>query len=78
MVQPPRSYVLRDSWGRPLVAPPNGGTRVPYRRTTTFVDALENTAGLTRWKLRQLASGLSHRPDLVLAIAAICLVSSSR
>jgi hypothetical protein len=63
--------ILRDSFGRPLVVPLGGGPRVPYRRTTTFVGALDDEGGLHRWELRQLAVRLAHRPDLVLAVAAI-------
>jgi hypothetical protein len=37
---------------------------------TTFVEALEDTNGLRRWELRQLAVGMGQRPDLVLAAAA--------
>jgi hypothetical protein len=62
--------IARDRFGRPLVIPPGGAPRVAYRRTTTFVGALEDQAGLTRWKLRMLAIGISQRPDLVLAAAS--------
>jgi hypothetical protein len=63
--------IIRDDYGRPLVIPPGGGPREPYRRTTTFIAALEDTAGLRRWEMRQLAVGLARRPDLVLAAAAV-------
>jgi hypothetical protein len=62
--------ISRDRYGRPLVIPPDGGPRVPYRRTTTFVGALEDTCGLQLWKMRQVAVGLGQRDDLVLAAAA--------
>lgn len=61
--------IPRDDYGRPLVIPPDGGARVAYRRVTTFVSALEDTAGLHRWHQRQLAYNLGRRPDLVLAAA---------
>jgi hypothetical protein len=62
--------IPRDRYGRPLVIPPDGGPRVPYRRTTTFAGALEDTYGLQLWKMRQVAVGLGQRDDLVLAAAA--------
>jgi hypothetical protein len=62
--------IPRDRYGRPLVIPPDGGPRVPYRRTTTFVGALEDTYALQLWKQRQVAIGMGQRPDLVLATAA--------
>lgn len=51
------------------MVPPGGGPRVPYRRVTTFVSVMEDTAGLHRWQQRQLAHNLARRPDLVLAAA---------
>jgi hypothetical protein len=63
--------IPRDRFGRPLVVPPGGGKkRVAYRRTTTFVGALEDTFALQLWKQRQVAIGMGQRPDLVLAAAA--------
>lgn len=62
--------IPRDRWGRPLILPPNGGKRVAYRRTTTFVGCLEDTYNLMAWKNRQVAYGMGQRKDLVLAAAA--------
>jgi hypothetical protein len=62
--------IARDRFGRPLVIPPGGGPRVAYRRTTTFGGVLDDQSGLTRWKQRMLAIGISQRPDLVLAAAS--------
>jgi hypothetical protein len=62
--------ISRDRYGRPLVVPPDGGRRVPYRRTTTFSSVLEDTFGLQLWKLRQAVIGMGQRPDLVLAASA--------
>jgi hypothetical protein len=52
------------------VVPPDGGPRIPYRRTTTFAGALEDTYALQLWKQRQVAIGMGQRQDLVLAAAA--------
>ena len=62
--------IPRDRFGRPMVMPPGGGNRVPYRRTTTFVGCLDDTYGLMQWKTRQVALGMGQRKDLVLAAAA--------
>jgi hypothetical protein len=62
--------IRRDRYGRPLVVPPDGGPPVPYRRTTTFSSALEDTHGLQLYKLRQAVFGMGQRQDLVLAAAA--------
>lgn len=62
--------IQRDRWGRPLIVPPTGGKPAPYTRCTTFVGALEDTYALGRWQQRQVAIGLSQRPDLILAAAA--------
>ena len=65
--------IPRDRWGRPMVLPPTGGKnakRVAYRRATTFVGCLDDTAGLMKWMSRQVAFGMGQRKDLVLAAAA--------
>ena len=54
----------RDGYKRPLIVPPEGGKPVGYTRATTFIDCLDDTTNLTRWKLRMTARGLSRRGDL--------------
>jgi len=66
----PSKDVPRDEFGRPLVVPPDGGPRVPYMRTTTFIKPLDDPTKLHRWQQRQLVAGLARRPDLVTAAAA--------
>ena len=61
--------VPRDGFGRPLIIPPGGGTPVPYRRCTRFIDVLEDQYALARWRERQIAVGLATRQDLALAAA---------
>lgn len=67
---PHRPEIPRDRWGRPLIIPPDGGKPVPYQRVTRFVSQLEDNYNLSLWQQRQVAIGLSGRPDLVLAAAA--------
>lgn len=66
----PGVEIPRDRYGRPLVVPPTGGRAVAYTRCTTYVGCLEDTYNLARWQQRMVAVGLSHRPDLQLAVAA--------
>lgn len=62
--------IPRDRWGRPMIMPPRGTRRVAYRRTTTFVKALDDMSGLMKWQARQVTLGMGQRKDLVLAAAA--------
>lgn len=41
-----------------------------YRRTTTFIDVMQDEFLLKQWGKRNVAWGMSQRPDLVLAAAA--------
>jgi hypothetical protein len=59
----------RDSFGRPLIIPPDGGKPVAYRRCTTFIDVLSDRSALERWKQRKTAIGLAARKDLLLRVA---------
>lgn len=61
----------RDRWGRPLIAPPEGGDPVAYMRVTTFVKCLDDTYHLERWKMRMVLAGAAARRDLVLATIAL-------
>jgi hypothetical protein len=70
-VSGPRTDVPRDKFGRPLVIPPGGGNPVAYRRCTTFIDVLGDRYALEKWKLRQVAIGLTARPDLLLKVASV-------
>ena len=63
--------IPRDQWGRPMILPPKGKKRVPYRRTTTFVGCLDDMNNLMKWQARQVAYGMGQRDDLVLAAAAV-------
>lgn len=66
----PVPEVSRDRWQRPLITPPGGGKAIAYTRCTTFVGCLEDTYSLSRWQQRMVATGLSMRPDLQLAVSA--------
>ena len=67
--QPVRPDFERDRWGRPIVTMPDG-SRGSYTRTTTYVGAPDDLYNVHRWEMRQLALGLSARPDLVLDVLA--------
>ena len=64
------SEITRDRYGRPMVVPPTGGKAVAYTRTTTVAGSLDDGTALVAWKLRMAATGLTLRPDLLLAASA--------
>lgn len=41
-----------------------------YRRTTTFIDVLQDEFLLKKWGMRNVAWGMAQRPDLILAATA--------
>lgn len=41
-----------------------------YKRTTNFIDVIQNEYALKQWDRRLVAYGMSQRPDLILAAAA--------
>jgi hypothetical protein len=59
-----------------MVEPKRGAPRkgtcscIYYRRTTTFIDVLQDEFALKKWDRRMVTYGMSQRPDLVLAAAA--------
>lgn len=63
--------IPRDRWQRPLITPPSGGKRIPYTRASTLAGALDDTYNLAEWKKRQVAVGLSMRPDLQLRVVSL-------
>ena len=63
--------IPRDRYGRPMVVPPKGGKAIPYTRTTTVAGSLDDGTALVAWKLRMAATGLTLRPDLLLAASAM-------
>lgn len=72
----PATDVPREGgrWNRPLIIPPGGkpGDKlVPYTRTTTYVDCLDDTYNLRRWEERNTALGLAIRNDLLLRAASL-------
>lgn len=66
----PTPTVNRDRWGRPLIAPPDGGKPVAYTRATTLSGTLDDRSALEKWMCRQTALGLADRTDLYVAVSA--------
>ncbi|OBJ24623.1 hypothetical protein [Mycobacterium sp. 1245801.1] len=78
--------VPRDGRGRPLIYPKPGRGKThadvvakfakdkkrppSYRRTTKFIDVLEDSYNIDRWEKRLTVLGMASRPDLVEAAAA--------
>ncbi len=67
---PSGSDIARDRYGRPLIIPPDGGKPTAYTRTTTFIDCLEDTYHLSKWRQRKVAEGLVAQPDLLEQVAS--------
>lgn len=63
--------IPRDRWDRPLIVPPGGGRPTAYTRASTLGKTIEDTYHLSRWAQRNVALGLSRRPDLVALAAAV-------
>lgn len=57
--------IPRDRWGRPLIAPPDGGEPVAYTRASTLAKALDDLNNLMSWQQRKVVQGLIARPDLI-------------
>lgn len=66
----PAPEIGRDRYGRPLVIPAGGGKPIAYTRCTTYIDVLEDKFNLQKWMQRQVALGLSMRPDLLTSTIA--------
>lgn len=63
--------VNRDSWGRPLLYPPEGGKPVPYTRPSTMAKWLDNQAGLINWKASMAMVGMAKSRPIQARVAAI-------
>lgn len=63
--------IPRDHYGRPLIVPVGGGEPHPYTRASTLGKAIEDDYHLSCWRQRNVALGLSRRPDLVALAASV-------
>lgn len=69
--------VPRDGRGRPRIVPlvrnkpKPDGKLISYTRASTFAKALDDGAGLTRWKIRHAVLGVAVSPDLAALAAAM-------
>lgn len=60
-----------DQYGRYLMPHPETGVVQPWTRVTTLTKTLSDTYGLTQWAKRNVAKGMSIRPDLTALAAAL-------
>lgn len=58
------SEAERDHWGRYKLPDPVTGETRPWTRATTLAEAMQDTYGLTGWKMRMVAVGIGLREDL--------------
>lgn len=64
--------IARDSYGRPLIPPPPGGTGrpKPYTRVSTLAKTLDDTYNLQQWACRMTALGIATDPGMAMRVAA--------
>lgn len=62
--------IKRDRWGRYLLPDPRTGEGRSWTRATTLARTLSDEYGLTQWKMRGVAKGMSMRSDLQAGAAA--------
>lgn len=58
----------RDQWDRPKIMLPDGSKEVGYRRSSNYGSPLEDSSALEKWKMRQVARGVSRRKDYQLQV----------
>lgn len=63
--------IPRDHNGWPLVMNQAGTQRLKYRRVTKFIDVLDDSYNLERWKQRNIVWGLAQSPDLILQATSV-------
>jgi hypothetical protein len=54
--------------GRYMIPDPETGKLTALTRVTSYIGALDNGQGLTRWKLGMVARGLAASPELIAAV----------
>lgn len=68
--------ISRDSFGRPLLFPPEGLKRAPYTRPSTMAKWLDSKEGLINWTASQAMIGLMKSKPLQARVSAIVARSS--
>lgn len=63
----------RDRYGRYVLTHPDTGEEQSWTRATTFADSLEDSYGLTQWKMRASVLGTVGRPDLTALAQSLTL-----
>lgn len=61
----------RDSWGRYVLPHPVTGEERHWTRVTTLAEVLEDQYNITKWKMRNVATGIGLRPDLLALAQAL-------
>lgn len=74
----PVPQVKRDGWGRYRLPHPTTGKEQSWTRVTTFAKTLTDEFGLTLWKERMVAKGISIRPDLSALAASMDVKHDSK
>lgn len=61
--------VPRNGRGQPLIIPPGGGRPVPYNRSSSFAEVLDDNEGIVKWKIRLSCKGITQDMKLFLGVA---------
>lgn len=61
--------IPRDGYGRYILPKISDGTEGHWSRASTVAKTLEDTHGLTKWRVRMALQGLAVRPDLAALVA---------
>lgn len=71
-IETPEQYLVpRDGLDRPMIVPETGGRPVPYTRTTTFIDCIEDKSSLTDHGKRAVLVGAARSSTLLDEVRAL-------
>lgn len=58
IIADPEALQPRDRWDRPIIEPVGGGKGKGYKRTTTFIDVIDDKSALVNWGRRVVLAGV--------------------
>lgn len=67
----PEAEQPRDRWGRPIIGQVDGSKAKGYRRTTTYIDVLDDKSSLIDWGRRIVVTGVAAIEQKIAGDAAL-------
>jgi len=61
----------RDRWGRLLIVPADGGKAIPYQRSSSAVNPVEDHWNLEMWARGNIVYGTAHDQSLIARVLAV-------